>query len=596
MYMYYLFTDVPPGFQRLIIDKVNRLSRCDRANVNSESNQMGACIEGAKRQSIEITDAEIFDKFDYKGPLEKELAERVKKLDQANEEREELLAKLESYSTFQSEAQAEDDLEMSSYKCSRCHIRANHRKNRCPNEKCESFFQCRVLKLHPAESKEVETLRAKSKKALKPIKTLESEIEKLKATLDSQQRSFTNRIRCHLIRSNVDKYLVKKDGKLFPCTRVINIDATILQAHYNNVVPVNLEAEREVFAGIIREHHKKYAPAHHAAEGTIEAKLSAKLAQLSSPSKFSNLIDAVNKPLQRLLNRGEPQLADSQGDIARRVVRGERRMQDLNREFGCTTNDNHVTSLDGLSPKSQAFVLAKQANELLESFTSPSKKKIRHDYHRPSHRPPTCTYTPGSYSQSITPKGRSGNATNARQQLFSGSIPPPPDRYFDYFENRQRAYGSEDSASLSDSASSENQYMSQRNMCDRSTASCYNDENYQQYDSLPPLHRQSIVNKILKQKSAYDETSTPQSAHATWHTPKEVKEVFNIKPPKASAVVDLTNDAIDLSKDIQNCTPKTLVKVEYIEPEDKVSVPLSETDPTDLSQPRMSKDNSKNGQ
>ena len=96
---------------------------------------------------------EILSKFNFQGPLEKEISALKVRIDAIKADKEETLAKIESYKTLESDGQLEDDLELANYKCGNCHIRDNHKKNRCPNAKCTSVYQCRSIDLHKSEKK-----------------------------------------------------------------------------------------------------------------------------------------------------------------------------------------------------------------------------------------------------------------------------------------------------------------------------------------------------------------------------------------------------------------------------------------------------------
>ena len=531
-------TEIPLGFARLICHGVEEIKQtlvpqknlAKNNNIATETSNEFICSDAA-------TDA-LLSQYNYQLPLEKEISALQTKIDGAKSDREELLAKLESYNTLETDGVMEDDLELSAYKCGNCHLRQNHKRNRCPNEKCQSVYQCRIINFHKEERKKRESLKAEVKKVSKNIKTFQAEVDRFKATLASEQRSFVNRIRPHLIRSNRKKYLIKSGERVVPASSLINLDSKILEFHYKEF-PVNIEAEADLFALIIQQHHEKYSPAHKSASNnsSIENKLSEQLSKLHSPSKLDNLIEAVNKPLRLLKERAlgaTPGVPVSQVDAqrpgyGRRVKNGNKRIEDLNQQFhiredGISDTDAEA---DVQSDKDLALLYARETEEYLSSLRSPIKKKTRQDLHRPKHVAPSVTYTQAS-AEAASPKGRSGKPSNVRKNLYLGGQNKQIGEHIwqnDTFDIRE-TFTSSDGEQESNNAgfkladrllqASERQYLASGGA-----------DAIHVLDDID-LDRESIVNKELAQKKGTSFTSTPQPAHSTWHTPDQVKNTFNL--------------------------------------------------------------------
>ena len=390
------------------------------------------------------------------------------------------------------------------------------------------------------------------KKFNKAIKGLQAEMQKLTSTVNSEERSFGNRIRPHLIRSNVKKYLVPHGNTFVPASRVINLDSKILEAFYGNVFPADIEGEVDLFESIIKSHHEKHSRAHHSSQGSIETKLAEQLSRLHSPRKLTTILQAVNRPLRRLIqgNNGmdniEPQVDVR---IDRREVMANKRLNDLEAQFEArSSRETQISAEALLSPEVRDYLYAKQCEQYLAEIRSPSKKKIRPDLHRAKHDPLTaavsCTYTSSS-SGSATPNINGGNPENVRKNIFGASKPTDDERYYQEFFSHfaeRKSYESAESGNVSESTS---------------VASSLLLEKEREYLEMPCketldfLHRESIIQKELAQKSTLAGTSTPQklacpSAQPAWHTPQHYKDAFNVKPRNTGNKVE-SPKALNLS-------------------------------------------------
>ena len=84
---------------------------------------------------------------------------------------------------------------------------------------------------------------------------------KKRGAVKETQCSFKYQIQSDLINSNLDKYtFMTTSGRTLRQTAVNN-DIFILQKHYKNKVPNNLNSERKKFQNIIDNFNKQFSPA-----------------------------------------------------------------------------------------------------------------------------------------------------------------------------------------------------------------------------------------------------------------------------------------------------------------------------------------------
>ena len=171
---------------------------------------------------------------------------------------------------------SDDDLN-SRPSCSFCHEKG-HRKNRCSGSKCITSVSCGKLKLHKDEMKQLDTMKASLRKLLKDKKSLESECDKIQESIVANSKSFPQAVCGHLINSNKKKYLTVYGEEVVPLTKIINLDISILQKHYNNRVPENLSEASLMFGNIISMHENKI----HSATNSIGERLKESVHKINS--------------------------------------------------------------------------------------------------------------------------------------------------------------------------------------------------------------------------------------------------------------------------------------------------------------------------
>ena len=128
--------------------------------------------------------------------------------------------------------------------CSQCHEQG-HKKNKCTGAKCLTSISCDHMRLHKDEMKTIDTSKSNLKKLLKEKFTLEIECEHIRECVHTNNRSFPQVVRSHLINSNRHKYLTMYGDNVVPLTKVINLDLSILQKFYESRVPPNLDEESQ---------------------------------------------------------------------------------------------------------------------------------------------------------------------------------------------------------------------------------------------------------------------------------------------------------------------------------------------------------------
>ena len=129
--MYSCFTvnmfilELPVGCIRLICHGVAELTKKNKnSNHEGRSDDLGAW---GPLQDEGFRDS-ILARFNYQGPLEKEISAIQSRIDDLKNEKDQALAKIDSYKTLETDGQLEDDLDLAGYKCGNCHLRQNHKK------------------------------------------------------------------------------------------------------------------------------------------------------------------------------------------------------------------------------------------------------------------------------------------------------------------------------------------------------------------------------------------------------------------------------------------------------------------------------------
>ena len=196
-------------------------------------------------------DWRIFE-YEYSTPMDKHLNRILDDIEIKETEITKVKAELESVSS-----RLDDDDIDSRPCCSLCHERG-HKKNKCTGSKCLTSISCGRMRLHKDELKQIDASKNDLKKLLKEKSTLESECERIRESIRTNNRSFPQAVRSHLVNSNKPKYLAMYGQQIIPLTKVINLDLSILQKFYDNKVPHNLDIESEQFEAIIAAHTEKF--------------------------------------------------------------------------------------------------------------------------------------------------------------------------------------------------------------------------------------------------------------------------------------------------------------------------------------------------
>ena len=189
--------------------------------------------------------------YKYSTPMDKHLNRILDDIEIKETEITKVKAELESVSS-----RLDDDDIDSRPCCSLCHERG-HKKNKCTGAKCLTSISCGCMRLRKDELKQIDASKNDLKKLLKEKSTLESECEHIRESIRTNNRSFPQAVRSHLVNSNKPKYLAMYGQQIIPLTKVINLDLSILQKFYDNKVPHNLDIESKWFEAIIAAHTEK---------------------------------------------------------------------------------------------------------------------------------------------------------------------------------------------------------------------------------------------------------------------------------------------------------------------------------------------------
>ena len=258
--------ELPVGHRRLLINEVTKirsphskalLTSLDVNNMQSDGSS-GTGVVQALLQPKELfpqTPAKpkdpLIESYTYMTPMQKHLKTLQREVEDKEGAMDLIRGQIESLITLQI-----NDEPDSRPHCSICH-EVGHRRNRCSGQKCPASISCGKLNLHKNELKQVDGLRAQLKKMVKDKMALDGEVEKVSDAISQNNKSFAQAVRGYLINSNKHKYLSTYAGQVVPLTKVINIDISILQKHYKNRVPDNIEDESELFQNILDTHQQQ---------------------------------------------------------------------------------------------------------------------------------------------------------------------------------------------------------------------------------------------------------------------------------------------------------------------------------------------------
>ena len=141
--------------------------------------------------------------------------------------------------------------------CSKCHMRDGHKRSRCINGECAGPESCNDVDRHPSEKKQltdaVHNVRIKEKQLL----NLKEELKAKEIAMKETQSSFKHRIESTLINTNLNKYTFMTNSGRAVRQTTINNDIHILEKHYRNRVPNDLENESKKFQEIINTFNKE---------------------------------------------------------------------------------------------------------------------------------------------------------------------------------------------------------------------------------------------------------------------------------------------------------------------------------------------------
>ena len=148
------------------------------------------------------------------------------------------------------------------------------------------------MPLHKDEIKTIDVNKANLKKLVKEKTILESECQKIQESIRTNNRSFPQAVRSHLINSNKAKYLTMYGDAVMPLTKIINLDLSILQKYYDSRVPPNLDEESRLFEQIICTHNSKFK----SSKTSINAKLIESIRKIDSRIHRSDVLAHIATP------------------------------------------------------------------------------------------------------------------------------------------------------------------------------------------------------------------------------------------------------------------------------------------------------------
>ena len=140
--------------------------------------------------------------------------------------------------------------------------------------------------------KTIHVNKANFKKLVKEKTILESECQKIQESIRTNNRSFLQAVRSHLINSNKAKYLTMYGDAVVPLTKIINLDLSILQKYYDSRVLPNLDEESRLFEQIICSHNSKFK----SSKTSINAKLIESVRKIESRIHRSDVLAHIGTP------------------------------------------------------------------------------------------------------------------------------------------------------------------------------------------------------------------------------------------------------------------------------------------------------------
>lgn len=129
-----------------------------------------------------------------------------------------------------------------------CHLKLDHNSRQCRLETCISSQQYGDINKHQEEKALVESANDVLRKIQKKLKTKTVEYETKFKAFESVENSFSEKIRCHLINSNKEKYVVQvSDGNFLPRSGIVNCDIAKLEKYSQGKCPDNLDIASNFF-------------------------------------------------------------------------------------------------------------------------------------------------------------------------------------------------------------------------------------------------------------------------------------------------------------------------------------------------------------
>ena len=256
-------SELPVGHRKLLINEVSKirsphskglLAALDIDTMHNNSTPRKHTIFEPKElfplTSKHIQDNPKIDSYTYMTPMDKHLT----RIQDDIKSKEVEIQKCDIEEMSQCLA-SDDDLD-SRATCSFYHCKG-HRKNHCSSNKCITSMSCGKMRLHKNGMKHLDSMKAQLHKLLKEKQSLDSESEKIQQSIVAHTKSFPQAVCSYLINSNKQKYLTMYGDEDVPLTKVINLDISVLQKHYNNCIPDDLVRESEMFESIIQMNDTK---------------------------------------------------------------------------------------------------------------------------------------------------------------------------------------------------------------------------------------------------------------------------------------------------------------------------------------------------
>ena len=261
------FDDVPSiplGFRKLLLNEISKIRSPHSKQLLNDHDKL--CIMHESRHDSRLQPKQLFsnsetttvdrnpklDNYTYSSPMQKHLNRIIDSME--NKEKEIIKLKNKIDDLLARSLSRSPDARVT---CSLCH-QSGHKKTSCNLSPCVTSLSCGKMRLHKNELKNLETQKATLKKLFKEKSDMEGEAEKVRESIDIRNRSFPEALRSCLINSNKQEYLVEYNGQVVPLTSKINLHLAILQKHYNNKVPENLEEESTLFSEIITAHRERF--------------------------------------------------------------------------------------------------------------------------------------------------------------------------------------------------------------------------------------------------------------------------------------------------------------------------------------------------